>query len=156
MQFSSTFSALINKTIQNNMFTSPGPISVYSGVQPTPATFEGSFSSYNSTNSAFLAHFSAPSWTSNAATMSANGVCQFQTTTSTGNATPIHSGTAAWAVIWDSTVVSAPATTLPTANYIICDVGNMTSNSAIRMVSTTLSTSTSTRIEDAGFTLAQP
>jgi hypothetical protein len=157
MQFSSTFSALINKTIHYNMFNTPGPVSVYSGVQPTPDTLENSWSNYNANQSVFLGHFTAPTWTSNASTMAAGNVCLYVTTTATGNATPLHNGTASWAVVWDSSVVSAPSSgTIPTTNYIICDVGNMLSNSAVRMVNTTLSTSTATRIEDIGFTLKQP
>jgi hypothetical protein len=157
MQFSPTFSALINKTIHFNMFNTPGPISVYSGIQPDATTLENSWSNYQSGDSVFLAHFSAPAWTSNASTMSAGNVCLYTTTTASGNATPLHSGTAAWAVIWDSTVVSAPgAGTIPTTNFIICDVGNMLSNAAVRMVSANISTSTVTRIENIGLTVRQP
>lgn len=157
MQFSSTFSAMINKTIHFNMFNSPGPISVYSGVQPDATTLENSWSNYQSSDAAFLAHFSAPTWTSNASTMSAGNVCLYTTTTASGNATPLHSGVASWAVIWDSTVVSAPgAGTIPTTRYIIVDVGDMLSNSAVRMTNTNLSNSTVTRVENIGFTLKQP
>lgn len=157
MQFSNTFSALINKTIKYNMFDTPGPVSIFSGVQPDPSTLENSWSNYKASNAVFLAHFSAPTWTSNAATMSAGNVCLFTTTTATGNATPNHSGTATWAVIWDSTVGAAPnASVIPTTQYIIVDVGDMLSSSAVRMVSPTVSTSTESRIEDIGFTLKQP
>jgi hypothetical protein len=157
MQFSSTFSALINKTIHYNMFNTPGPISVYSGVQPDATTLENSWSNYQSSDNVFLAHFSAPSWTSNASTMAAGNTCLYTTTTASGNATPLRSGTASWAVIWDSTVVSAPgAGTIPTTKFIICDVGGMLSNAAVRMVDTSVNSSTVTRIEDIGLTIKQP
>ena len=160
MKFSSTFSGLINKTIHYNLFNSPGPISVYSGVQPSADALESSWSSYNATNSNFLAHFPAPGWTSNATSINNTGAtCLYVTYSATGNVTPIHSGTATWAIIWDSSVVSAPsASTIPTTTYLIVDVGSMVGNAAtcVRMANTTLSTTTVTRIEDVGFTLTQP
>lgn len=157
MQFSSTFSAIINKTIHYNMFNTPGPVSIYSGVQPDATTFENSWSNYQASDSVFLAHFPAPTWTSNASTMAAGNVCLFSTANATSNVTPLHSGLASWAVIWDSSVVTAPTSpTVPTTNYIICDVGEMLSNSAVRMVNANVSTSTVTRIEDIGFTIRQP
>jgi hypothetical protein len=158
MIFSPTFSGVINNTIWSHMFNTPGPISIYSGVQPDPATFEGSWSSYKASNTNFLAHVPAMTWTSNVSNpMAVGGVASFITANASSNVTPVHSGTASWAVIWDSTVGAAPnASTIPTTNYLIIDAGALSGNNSVRLASTTLSTSANTRIEDVGFTLSQP
>jgi len=179
MIFSNTFGRVTAGVIWNKLFRTPGPISIYSGVQPTAETIENSWSSYKSSDASFLAHYPAPTWTANTSVQDTqlgynggstafnNGNGQwyglgstpvlFSTSGPTANVTPVHSGTATWAIIWDSTVVSAPnASTIPTTNFMVVPVGGMTSNSSIRLITTSISTSANSRIEDAGITITSP
>lgn len=156
MIFSSTFGDTIRNIVGSYMFFSPGPISVYSGVQPDPDTFEGSWSSYNSSNSNFLGHFTKASILGNITQANVGGSTTFGTLTPSANITPVHNGIASWAVIWDNSVNAAPASgTIPTTNYMIIDAGHITSNATIRFTNTTFSTSTPVRFESIGFDIGQ-
>ena len=162
MIFSNTFGRVLTTTIWNNLLATPGPVSVYSGVQPTSEQIENNWSSYRSSNAAFLAHYPAPTWQANA--MSTYGgqfvtstPVLFSTANATANVTPVNSGTASWAIIWPSTVVSAPnASTIPTTNFMVVPVGGMTSNAAVRLITTSLSTANVSRLENAGITIHSP
>jgi hypothetical protein len=178
MIFSDTFGRVTAGVIWNKLFRTPGPISIYSGVQPTAETIENSWSNYKSSDASFLAHYPAPTWSANTSVSDTqqtysggssvfysapnwNGLGStpvlFSTTGATANVTPLHSGTAAWAIIWDNTVVSAPnASTIPTTNFMVVPVGGMTSNSSIRLITTSISTSANSRVEDAGITITSP
>ncbi len=178
MIFSDTFGRVTAGVIWNKLFRTPGPVSVYSGVQPTSETIENSWADYKSSDAKFLAHYPAPTWTANTSVTDTqpnpNGGSSyfnagtswfgltstpvlFTTSNATANVTPVHSGTAAWAIIWDSTVVSAPnASTIPTTNFMVVPVGNMTSNAAIRLITTSISTANVSRLENGGITIHSP
>jgi hypothetical protein len=54
-------------------------------------------------------------------------------------------------------VVSAPnASTIPTTNFMVVPVGGMTSNSSIRLIDTSISTSNVSRLENGGITITSP
>jgi len=178
MIFSNTFGKVTAGVIWNKLFRTPGPVSVYSGVQATSDQIENSWASYRSNNGAFLAHYPAPTWTANTSfndeQLTNNGGTSFfrtgtqwygltstpvlfSTANASANVTPVNSGTASWAIIWDSTVVSAPnASTIPTTNFMVVPVGNMTSNAAIRLITTSISTSNISRLENGGVTIHSP
>lgn len=178
MVFSDTFGRVTAGVIWNRIFRNPGPVSVYSGVQPTSETIENSWGDYRSSQSRFLVHYPAPTWTANtsfvASQSNPNGGSSyfnagtswfglngtpvlFSTANATANVTPVNSGTASWAIIWDNTVVSAPnASTIPTTNFLVVPVGSMTSNSSIRLITTTITTANVSRLENGGITIHSP
>lgn len=178
MVFSDTFGKLTCGVIWNELFRNPGPVSVYSGVQPDSETIENNWSSYKASNAAFLAHYPAPTWTANTSFTDSqptyNGGTTsmrsgstwygltstpvlFSTANATANVTPINSGTASWAIIWPSTVGAAPnASTIPSTKFLVVPVGGMTSNSAVRLITTSISTANVSRLEAAGITITSP
>ena len=178
MIFSNTFGRLTAGVIWNKLFRTPGPVSVYSGVQPTSEQIENNWGSYRASNASFLAHYPAPTWTANTSVTDTQPINNggssyfnvggnwfglvstpvlFSTANATANVTPVNSGTASWAIIWDSTVVSAPnASTIPTTNFMVVPVGGMTSNSSIRLIDTSISTSNVSRLENGGITITSP
>ena len=133
-------------------------ISIYSGSVPSAATVAASWSSYNSSNSNFLIHYSGIStggiWTVPTSGSGPGTLCQL-TTLPTAQ-TAINSGTASWAIVWCSNVLTVSGTTLPAANFFVVSVSNSTGSGVIRFSSTSITSGTSYTIQDGSFGTTSP
>ena len=158
MQFSSSIANLMagrgilqgfNVTVQATTF--PSCITIYSGSQPSAAAVTAAWSSYNSTNAAFLAHFPGASWTN----PSAGTLVQLSVPAAV-NAS--NSGTAAWAIVWQSsyTLAQMGTGTLPNAAFLVVPVSLNTGNGVIRMTNLTVTSGTSTSIYDGSIGSTSP
>lgn len=154
-----TFSASVtnlmaNGAIQSNLggvsvsnHNTASSVTIYSGVQPTAENILANWSSYNSTNTTCLIHYTPVIW--QLATGNASAVV---ITNSTATA-PINSGTASWAILWSTMQVTTSqlaSGTIPTASFFVAPVSDITGTGIIRFTSTVLTSGTPVNIVDAG------
>jgi len=115
--------------------TSTVAITIYSGSQPTAATIAANWSSYNSTNSNFLVHFTGAGWT-----QPLNGEAQFCSITTFPAATPAtNTGTGSWCIIWSTNpLLAAMGTgTIPTTSFLVGAVTDLAGDGIVRFNPTT-------------------
>ena len=129
-----------------------GSMTVYSGAQPTPQTVLNSWSSYNQGAAVCLWHSSGIIWSlQNSLTVYAS--------TLAAAATPFRAGTAAWCIIWNTTVLAGAsagqlgAATIPSSRFIIGDVTTTAGSGVVRFSSINFTTSSSITFVDAGITI---
>lgn len=122
-------------------------ITVFSGSQPTGASVVANWASTYANN--YLAHFNGTSFVQQPDGNSLQ-------LTVFPSSTPINSGTAAWAIIWDTAVndTAVQGASLPSTNFLIVPVSNQTSNGIIRFQNTALVAGTPVIIADGSLTSA--
>jgi hypothetical protein len=117
-------------------FGSPaGSITIYSGEQPTADTVAANWSSYRTTNASCITHIQTGityGWNP------ATSTTFFTNVSGSITGTALNTGTATWAILWDTTVtpVQAGLTTLPDERFLVVPVGTTSSNAVIRFTNT--------------------
>lgn len=113
-------------------FSSPCAISIYGGSRPTAAQITASWSSYNSANANFLAHYIGATWTNPLLGTS------IQLTTIPPAVNANNTGTGTWCILWVSNVSAAnvASTTLPNTSFIVADVSTSAGSGVIRFTDT--------------------
>lgn len=112
-----------------------GSMTIYSGEQPTADQVAASWGTYRTTNASCIAHIqTAPTYSYNYAT----STTYFTNVSASINSTALNTGTATWAILWDTVVTSVQAglTTLPDERFLVVPVGTTSSNAIIRFTNT--------------------
>jgi hypothetical protein len=118
-------------------------VSIYSGAQPTAANIITNWTSYNSTNSIFLLHYSSVGFT-----QPASGILMTVTTFPAATL-PTNTGTGAWAIIWATNpLIAAMSGAIPTTSFIVGPVSDSVGNGIIRFSNTTITTGVSKSLLD--------
>lgn len=105
------------------------PFTVYSGIQPTAQQVEANWTSYKSSNSNCLAHYTGAVFQFNSGT----NTYYWTNTTSSITATALNSGTATWAIIWQNTPVDVSLTSIPSSGrFVVVPVTNTSGVGVIR------------------------
>jgi len=105
-----------------NTLSETSAISIYSGTQPTPIDVINNFSSYNTSNTKFLAHYINAKWA-----LTTEG--QVITLTVIPAAViALNSGVAVWGILWAGaasghTQAALASTTIPNSKFMIVPVG---------------------------------
>lgn len=120
----------IGRGILGAGYTSASGISIYSGVQPLATDIITNWSTYNSNNAKFLAHYYGGIWShplGGAATF-----CSLTTFPAPVNAS--NTGTASWCILWTTnpTAPQLASAGIPTATFLIGPVSILTDNGIIR------------------------
>ena len=140
IQFSSDLAilAVYNGLYYNMNYGSASSITIYSGSQPSSSTLISSWSSYNSSNSNFLAHWpvsagGGPIWTVPYGNNSLPGPL-YQLTPGSG-VIATNTGTASWAILWSVLVSSASmaVSSIPLSTFIVVPVTLTTNYGVIRV-----------------------
>ena len=126
-------------------------ITIYSGTQPSSATIQSSWSSYNSSSSSFLYHNP-----NNGLVYTRTGGVTVYASAFPSLAIPTRAGTASWAILWQAQVsnTSIAAATIPNASFIVVPVTVTTGNGVLKVNSVAFTTSTAVTISSIGFTVA--
>lgn len=147
--FSSRIRNLMARCMLFNSTTSTYAVTVYSGVQPAASAITTTWTNYNSL---FLVHIQ------NVVLQCAN----FAATnpiidlSSSGSGTAVNSGTAAWAILWPTnpTQASVQGGTIPSTQFVVCDVSTILGLGVIRFNSTTITSALSYSVVDVGITFS--
>ncbi len=129
-----------------------GSVTVYSGVQPTPQTILNSWASYNQSAANCLWHSSGIVWSLQ------NSLTVYASTPPTA-AIPLRAGTAAWCILWNSTISTGVSSgqlgsaTIPSTRFIIGDVTTTANSGVIRFSSLNFTTASAITFVDAGITI---
>ena len=148
------FSSLLHRLIAgrgfSSGFSSPCAISIYGGSKPTAAQIIASWSSYNSAQSNFLAHYIGAGWTH------PNGLETVHLTTIPPAVNANNTGTGTWAILWASNVTAAnvASTTLPNTQFVIVDVSTFGGTGIIRFTDTSFISGASKTILSGAITVA--
>ena len=121
---------MIGRGILAGGLTSACGITIYSGIQPTAAAIAADWATYNSLNAKFLAHFTGAIWSH-----PLSGTTTFCSITTFPPATPAtNTGTGSWCILWmtNPTGTQLSSTTLPSTQFIIGPVSNLTGNGIVR------------------------
>lgn len=112
-------------------FTSPAAISIFGGARPTAAQITSAWSSYNTSNPNFLAHYNGATWTN------PNGGTVLTLTTFPPAVNALNTGTGAWAILWATNVsgASVAGATLPSTQFIVVDVTEFAGTGVIKFTS---------------------
>jgi len=105
-------------------------VTIYSGAQPSAATIASTWSSFNSGNASFLAHFNGVGWTH-----PIDGTTTFASITTFPAPTPaVNTGTGAWCIVWTTNpLLAAMGTgTIPTTSFLVGPVTNLAGNGIVR------------------------
>lgn len=120
--------------VSDNVLNTSTSISIYSGVAPSPATIIADWPSYNTSSSNFLIHFVPVNWSmvgyGNLILMSGAPPA----------VTPLHDGTATWAIIWGSSLGadSLAGSTIPIDHFLTVNVSDASGDGIVRLASTTV------------------
>lgn len=126
---------MIGRGILAGGLTSASGITIYSGIQPTAAAIAADWPTYNSTNAKFLAHFTGAVWSH-----PLSGTTTFCSITTFPAATPADkTGTGSWCILWMTNPTGAQllSSTLPSTQFIIGPVSNLTGNGIVRFATNT-------------------
>lgn len=126
--FSSSIANLMIGQGLLNGFSNPMAISIFGGTKPTAAQITASWSSYNTSNPNFLAHYLGAGWTQpNSGTILA-------LTTIPPAIASINTGTGSWCILWATNVSAATAagSTLPSTQFIVADVSDFSGTGVIK------------------------
>lgn len=113
----------------------PTQITLYSGPIPYPSDIINNWALYNSSASLCLGHFPSVSL------INPGGNTTIVLQSAPQMITPLRNGIASWAIMWVGSI-NLTQTTLSNYNFIIVDVSNSNENGIVRLVNTTLNTST--------------
>lgn len=142
------FSGAILRTLGNASAINFGPftlgVTIYGGTAPTAAAVAASWVTYNSSTADYLVHFTNMAWN-----QPGSGTLLQMSTAPTAQ-TPVHNGTATWAIIWagQPTAPQLASSTLPFANFLLVSVSDSIGDGVVRFSSTTMSTLSSNNILD--------
>lgn len=131
---------------------SGGSMTIYSGAQPTADDVAANWSNYRSSVASCIAHIqTAPTYYFNAPT----STTYFTNVSQSVSATALNTGTATWAILWDTTItpVQAGLTTLPDTRFLVVPVGTTSSNAIIRFTNTNFIPGQTVAPYDGGLTL---
>jgi hypothetical protein len=147
--YSSSVSGLvIYQGLQSVIHGTAGAVgmSVYSGTQPTAAQVTSNWSTYNSSSSNFLLHYTGAVWSQPVGS-------QLQLTTIPASATSAQTATATWCIIWAAavTAVNVASTTLPNTSFIVVSCTDNMNNGVIRFTNTSFTSGQSVTILDGSF-----
>jgi len=126
-------------------FSSPMAISVYTNSQPTALHVTNNWTSYTrATSLDFLVHYQGGTWTQ------PNSDILLQLFTIPPGVIPTRSGTATWAILWNTNVTGAAVdgATLPTPNFLVVPVSDSIGQGVIRFADPILSTAAVATILD--------
>jgi hypothetical protein len=112
-------------------FASPSAISIYGGTRPTAAQIVSSWSSYNTSNPNFLAHYLGAVWSN------PNNLSIMSLTTIPPAVNALNTGTATWCILWASNVsaVNVAGATLPNTQFIVGDVSEFAGSALVKFTS---------------------
>lgn len=124
--------------------SNPCSITIYSGVQPTAATYSNNWASYNSTGPGFLVHYTGAAWS-----QPSNGVL-LQLSTLPSAAPPSNTGLATWCVVWSTAITGAQIAggTLPSSSFIIGPASDAIGDGIIRFANPSLTAAVPVAILD--------
>lgn len=130
-------------------------ITVYSGIQPTAQQVEANWTSYKSSNSICLAHYSgsvAPAFNYNSGTLT----YYFTNTLNAITTTALNSGSATWAIIWTAQTVDISLTSIPSlGRFVVVPVSTNSGVGIIRYTSVTATQGQAFIPYDGGLTLTE-
>lgn len=129
-----------------------GSMTIYSGEQPTADAVAASWGTYRTTNASCIAHIqAAPTYYYNFPT----STTYFTAVLSPVSSTALNTGTATWAILWDTVVtpVQAGLTTLPDERFLVVPVGTTSSNAIIRFTNTNFIPGQTVAPYDGGITM---
>lgn len=122
-------------------------VTVYSGAQPTAATIAAGFSSYNSTNAIFLAHYQSIPWSVDGTTLAFYSI---GTPPAAPNAS--NTGTGAWAIIWwTNPALASMGGAIPTTSFMVVPVSVTSQLGVIRFASLSFTSGAANAITDGAF-----
>ena len=126
----------------------PSSITIFGGSQPSAATVTANWGAYRT---AFLAHFPGAAW-------SQPGQGPLLQLTVPPAAAATLTGTATWAIIWDSSLslATVQGNALPSTVFAVVPVSLNTGTGVIRLSNTSLVAATSYTIYDGSFGVTTP
>ena len=129
-----------------------GSMTIYSGAQPTADAVAASWSTYRTATANCIAHIqTSPTWQTNSPT----NTTFFTNVSGAVTATALNTGTATWAILWDTAItpIQAGLTTLPDERFLVVPVGTTSSNAIIRFTNTNFVPGNAVTPFDGGITI---
>lgn len=148
------FSSLINRLVAgrgfNYGFSTPFAMSIYAGLKPVAAQIIASWTSFNTSNINFLAHYQGAAWTHPGGTES------IHLTTIPPAVIANNTGLGTWCILWSSNVTpaSVAGATLPNAQFIVADVSDFGGTGIIRFTDPNFTSGVSKPVLSGAITVA--